>query len=176
VVISDSRLCAFAELAGGVPIGVVDARVIGQLAAVDTVAIPVAAVVVAVTAVHLQELAAAVGQHDATVTLVERYGRHQAFVAQVVEAIGSGVEQIAVRHDAKRADRRETATVVAVQLVGLFTIPDHFPLQATRQIETVQQDVARVVTYAVACVPPVITLELMLVAVTALTRVVAAGS
>jgi hypothetical protein len=63
-----------------------------QLAAVDAVAVPVAALVVPVTAVHLQELAAAVRQHDATVTLVERDGRHQAFVAQVVEAIGSGVE------------------------------------------------------------------------------------
>ena len=147
----------------------------GQLAAVNPVAIPVAAVVVPVTAVHLQELAAAVRQDDATVTLVERDGRHQPFVAQVVEAIGSWVEQVAVRDDAKRADGSETATVVAVQFVGLFMIPDDFPLQAARKIETVQQDVARVVRDAVACVPPVITLQLMLVAVAALTRVIAAG-
>ena len=93
----------------------------------------------------------------------------------MVEAIGSWVGQVGVRHDAKRADGGETATVVAVQLVRLFTIPDDLPLQAPRQIETVQQDVARVVRDAVACVPPVIALQFMLVAVAALTRVVAAG-
>jgi hypothetical protein len=114
----------------------------------------VAALVVPVTAMHLQELAAAVRQHDATVTLVERDGRHGAFVAQVIEAIGSRLEQVAVRHDAKLPDGGETATVVAVQLVGLFMIPHHLSLQAARQIETVQQDVARVVKDAIACVHP----------------------
>jgi hypothetical protein len=165
---------AFAKLAGRLSIRVLNARVVRQFAAIDTVTVPVAALVVAVTAVHLQEFATAVRQDDGAVTLVERYGRDEAFVAQVVKAIGSWVEQVAVRHDAKRAHGGETATVVAVQFVRLFTIPDDFPLQAARQIETVQQDVARVVRDAVACLPPVITLQLKLVAVAALARIVAA--
>ena len=105
----------FAELAGRLSIRVVDARVMGQFAAVDTVAVPVTAVVVAVTAVHVQEFAAAVRQHDTAVTLVERYGRDEAFIAQVVEAIGSWVEQVAV------GTTRNAPTVARLRLSSPFS-------------------------------------------------------
>ena len=85
---------AFAKLAGGVPIGVVDARVVRQLATVHAVAVPVAALIVPVTSVHLQELAASIREHDAAVTLIERYGRDKAFIAQVVEAVGARVVRL----------------------------------------------------------------------------------
>src|SRR5262249_58969780 len=48
---------AFAELAGGVAIGVVDARVVRQLTTVHAVAVRVAALVISIADMHLEQLA-----------------------------------------------------------------------------------------------------------------------
>ena len=76
------------------------------------------------------------------------------FVAQVVEAVGPWlkqvVQQVTVGDDTERANGRQIATVLAVQVVGLFVIPDNFSLETPRQIETVQENIARVVGIAIA--------------------------
>jgi hypothetical protein len=166
---------AVAELADGLPIGVVDARVVGQLATGNAVTVPVSAVFVAVAAVKVQELAAAVREHDAAVAFVERDGRHKAFVAQVVEAVGPRIErvvaQVSFGDDAERADRRQIAAVFAVQVVGLIVIPDGFALASARQIEAIKEHVPRVVGVPIARLPAVGALNLSFVVIVRFTSV-----
>jgi hypothetical protein len=163
---------AFAELAGGVSIGVVDARVVGQLAPVYAVAVPVAAPVLAVAEVHLEQLAAAVGEHDAAVAFVQRHPLQQTLVAEMVQAVGAWIErvvaQVALRHNAERADGREGAAVLAVQLIGLVVIPDHIPLEPARETQVLEQQVARIIRIAVANVQAMVAFEFPFVAVAAL--------
>ena len=166
---------ALTELAGGVAIGVVDARVVRQLAAIHAVAVAVAALVVAVAAMDLEQLTAAVGEDDCAVAFVERHRLQQAFVAEMVEAVGAGIEravaQVALGNDAERANGRERAAVFTVQLVRVIVIPNDFPLEPAREMQVLEQHVARIVRIAVARVPAVVAFELAFVADVALSWV-----
>ncbi len=87
---------------------------------------------------HLQELAAAVGEDDAAVAFIERDRLHQPLVAKVVETVRPRIElvvaQVAFRDNAKGANGREIPSVSAVQLVRLIVVPHHFAVEAARQI------------------------------------------
>src|SRR5882672_6194580 len=100
-----------AKSVAGLAVGAVHTRVVRQLSAVDAAAERVPTPVFSIALMRFQKLAAVFGEDDAALTLIERYGRDKPFVAQVVQAVLSWVEQfiawvtqVALGHDAKRAD------------------------------------------------------------------------
>jgi hypothetical protein len=159
---------ATAEFVDCLPIGVVDAGIMGQLTPVDAVRKALAHVVVALAYVELKELAPPLGEDDAAVSLVERYGRDQAFVAQVLQAVGTRVQaiaQIALGDDTERSDGGEVAAILAVELVCLIAVPDDFPIKTAREVHGIEEHVARISRIELASVPAVVTFDLALVVI-----------
>jgi len=70
----------------------------------------------------------------------------------LVRHIASVTFEVALGHDAERADCRQCAAVLAIQLVQMIAVDDEFSRLAARQIKVVHQPIARVVVGSVTLV------------------------
>jgi hypothetical protein len=70
----------------------------------------------------------------------------------LVKHIASVTFEVALGHDAERADCRQCAAVLAIQLVQMIAVDDEFSRLAARQIKVVHQPIARVVVGSVTLV------------------------
>jgi hypothetical protein len=70
----------------------------------------------------------------------------------LVKHIASVTFEVALGHDAERADHRQCAAVLAIQLVQVIAVDDEFARLAARQVKVVHQPVARVVVGSVTLV------------------------
>lgn len=55
------------------------------------------------------------------------------------------LRQLTFRDDSEHADRRECATVVAIELVGVVALDHDLSLAVARQVQVSHEDVSRVV-------------------------------
>ena len=104
---------------------------------------------VAPSVIGVEQVATLVRENDCLVVFVERNGPDQTFVAQVVEGVAvrrvvSVTSKVALGHDAERADHRQCAAVLAVQLVHVIAVDDQLARLAAWQVKVVHQPVARV--------------------------------
>ena len=107
--------------------------------------------VLAIAAMCLEQVLSTIGQGDRAVPAVQRDEPDEAFVAEVaqvrladVRRLVPWVLQVAFGDDAKRADRRERPTVVAVQFVPMLAVEHHFSVEAARELQALDERVARV--------------------------------
>ena len=135
----------------GEPVGGEEVRVVLQLAGLaDTGVERLAVLVTAGAAVGFQQVQASVRERHALLVVAQRERLDQALLPQVrqglvpIGRIVAGLHQIALGHDAERAHGGQRAALLAVQLVGAVAVQHDFPLAAERQVEVVQQGVARV--------------------------------
>ncbi len=54
-------------------------------------------------------------------------------------------EQIALRDDAKCSRGRQGAGLIAIEFLAVITVPDDLSLEAARELEAIQENIARVV-------------------------------
>ena len=62
-----------------------------------------------------------------------------------VRRVVSVISEFALGHDAERADHRQCAAFLAIQLVHVIAVDDQFARLAARQVKVVHQPVARII-------------------------------
>jgi hypothetical protein len=104
--------------------------------------------VVALQGMRVEQIASLFRQAQAAFVQAKVDGLDEAFVSEVANGIGVGVE-VLFWHDTERADRGQRTAVGAVQLVDAVAIDNQLAFLAAWQIEVVNQGVARVVIVSV---------------------------
>src|ERR1700692_4362854 len=106
-----------------------------------------------VAAVGIEQLASARSQGDGALASVERHGPNQPFVSQVTETVVAGlrrhipwIAQVPLRHHPEGAGCGERAARLAIDLVAVIAVQNDLPLEAARELKTVQEHITRVVT------------------------------
>jgi hypothetical protein len=107
--------------------------------------------VLTVATVGLQNVATAVCERYGSLAALDLHELRQPFVANVarvwfapVHRLLPGIPQIAFGNDPKRANRRERATVVAVQLLSMIAIDHDLAFRSARQFEALDERVSRI--------------------------------
>ena len=147
--------------------GPINLRVVRQFAGLPEAGIEdlpgLVRAVVAFVAVGLEEIAPAIGEGYGPVLRVQRRRANQPFVLEMLEAssralrVVAEVVKIAFGNDSKRANGRERAALVAVDLVDAVTVAYRSALGPARQVEMLRKDVTWVVFFvpvAIVCTAP----------------------
>ena len=156
LVVQDDALdvgVAFVQALRDAQVGLIDLRVVFELALAFETRIKLLARVVVVASVGLQQVPAAVGQNDGDIApAVQPHGVDQTLLAQVpkVAAAGIGlapgvVAQVARGYDPKRANSGQRASLRAAQRVLAFSrVVHNLSLASAWQVEVAHEYVARV--------------------------------
>jgi hypothetical protein len=97
--------------------------------------------------VGFEEIQAALGENDGSVVRAERTPANQPLILQMSDAPTSVADivaqfvEAALRHNPKRADRPEHATLSAVDLVDVLPLAYGSPLPSARQVEILREHV-----------------------------------
>jgi hypothetical protein len=108
--------------------------------------------VIAVAPVRAEQVASPLGQRHGPLATVEQHRSNQALIAEVAKIVLSRLKrciariaQVALGHDTERTRGGEAAAVLAVELVAVNTVQNDLSFESTRELKTVQEDVAGVV-------------------------------
>jgi hypothetical protein len=102
----------------------------------------------AAVSMPLQQPATVLRQRDGALVLVQRHALDESLVFEMaeIERFVSRIAEVALRHDPKRPDGRQRSRFRTVQRVLAVAIVHLLALGSTRQIDSVQEDVARIAT------------------------------
>jgi hypothetical protein len=103
---------------------------------------------VALQGVRVEQITPLFREGQAAFVPAKIHALDKAFVAEVAERIVVCVE-VLFRHHSERADGGQRTAVLAVQLVDIVAIDNELAFLAARQIEVVNQRVARLVIVSV---------------------------
>jgi hypothetical protein len=130
---------------------------VALLPAASVLAVAAAA---ALLAMRLQQILAALGQDDDAMTVTRhRHGANQSLFAEVPKVAFAWVTGPAIvvlevtrGNDAKDSDETQRAGFRTAKGVLAVSVADQLAFESARQVELVDEDVARVDRVAVACV------------------------
>jgi hypothetical protein len=132
--------------------GAIELGVVSEFAwPADARVVLLTTLVVAVAPVRVDEATSPLGEDERSLVSVERHRADQPFITQVPQIVVPSwfkqflarTMEVALRDNPKRADRRERATVFAVDLVrALAFVLDQLALEAAGKVEVVEKHVA----------------------------------
>ena len=101
--------------------------------------------VVTITAVRVQEMFAAVGQGHGTLATVERHLRIRPWSRRWRRPSSRGSREVALRQHSKRTRCGQRSAVFPVQFIAMIPVENQLAFQPARQVETLQEDITRIV-------------------------------